>query len=103
MTDQTSEDELIEAELGLTLRGSDDGEITLRQVALGVGPLIIVVPDYDPERNVYSFDVDATDCGDPEELANTLETLATLLRSIPDADEINQGESVSGAPGDSDR
>ena len=77
MTDTPEPNISIEA----TFRDSDGGEVVLRQVALGLAPIVLIEPSMDGED--VTFQIDATDIGRAE-LAQLLSVLADTLANVGD-------------------
>lgn len=71
--------------VNLILRDIENGEITLREVALGYQPIVIIEPVEDGDD--VSFSIDSTGL-DQEELAEVLDLLVGVLRN---GEEENDG------------
>lgn len=80
MTESTTESEDLSIELSTKFRTGESGEVTLRQVALGLTPNVLI--EIDPEggdENTMPVSIDST-AFTPEELADLFDMLAGAIR-----------------------
>lgn len=77
MPEDTRATEAIE----LTLRSSDDSTKVMRQIVLGMVPLILIEPTLNEEEDELVIKIAATDIESVEELADLFEELAEQLRT----------------------
>lgn len=61
------------------------GDVSLRQVALGYQPIVIIEPELDEENDEVSFSIDSTGLNQ-EELADVLEGILVVLRNGREAE-----------------
>jgi len=73
-----TDDEDIDVTIDFTVRYSDNGRVTLREIALGLAPVILIEPELTEDAIV--FKVDATDI-ELEEMADLFEVMAENIRA----------------------
>lgn len=59
-----------------TLRDSDSGRYELRQIVLGMSPMVLIEPEIDDDAEEVIYRIDATDFDSVEDLADMLRALA---------------------------
>lgn len=66
-----------------TFRPFGAEQVVVRQVALGMVPIVVIEPEIDEEDDSVTFNIDATGV-EPGELADLFEALASGLRQEED-------------------
>jgi hypothetical protein len=74
----------ISVTMSVTLR-NDGSTITLRQIALGLEPMVLIEPKITDGDNLH-LEIDATSFDSREDLAALLEVATEVLRSGSEAD-----------------